>query len=174
MLTLASADSATLDFARLREPASLAAAPDGALLVYTVSGLWTLDAEGRWSPHAVAAPPGGARSAVLAAGTNVFLFDGAALRAYDRAAALVWQADLPGVTGAAALADYGGLLLLTTGGGDIAAVRAADGSVCAQTRIYGGGAPLWASVGADGVLRLAADDHLLALDWARFTAACGG
>jgi hypothetical protein len=174
MLTLASADGATLDFARLREPASLAAAPDGALLVYTVSGLWTLDAEGRWSPHAVAAPPGGARSAVLAAGTNVFLFDGAALRAYDRAAALVWQADLPGLTGAAALADYGGLLLLTTGGGDIAVVRAADGSVCAQTRIYGGGAPLWASVGADGVLRLAADDHLLALDWARFTAACGG
>ncbi|GIL08575.1 MAG: hypothetical protein BroJett033_0860 [Chloroflexota bacterium] len=172
MLTLDHAGAA-LDFARLREPGSLAAAPDGALLVYTVGGLWTLDTSGRWTPHPVSAPPGGARSAALAAGTNLFLFDGAALRAYGRDAAAQWQTALPGVSGAAALADYGGLLLITTGGGDIAAVRAADGSVCGQTRIYGGGgAPLWASLGADGVLRLAADDHLLALDWARFTAAC--
>lgn len=171
MLTL-DEGGAALDSARLRQPASLAAAPDGALLVYTVSGLWTLDAAGRWTPHPAAAPPGGQNSAVLATGARLFLFDGAALRAYDRDAAPLWRAELPGVSGAAALAEAGGLLLLTTAGGEVAAVRAADGSVCGRAGVYGGGAPLWASLGADGVLRLAADDHLLALDWARFTAAC--
>lgn len=171
MLTLAHTGAA-LDFARLREPGSLAAAPDGSLLVYTVGGLWTLDAEGRWTPRTLSAPPGGARSAVLAAGAGLFLFDGAFLRAYDRDSAPLWQTELPGVSGAAALTDYSGTLLLTTAAGDIAAVRGTDGRLCGQARVYGGGVPLWASLGADGVLRLAADDHILALNWTRFTAAC--
>lgn len=169
---------AVLDTARLREPGSLAVTPTGALLVYTVSGLWTLDAVGRWALHEVGAPPGGARSAVLAASDGrLFLFDGAVLRAYSRDRSFLWTADLrvdPATTTveAAKLMHHGRWLLLTTAAGDIVVVRDSDGRVCGQARLYGGGAPLWASLGTDGVLRVAADDHLLALDWARFTAPC--
>ncbi|MGQ9887251.1 MAG: peptidoglycan DD-metalloendopeptidase family protein [Aggregatilineales bacterium] len=178
VLTLAHTGS-VLDTARLREPGSLAAAPDGALLVYTVGGLWTLDAAGSWALREVGAPPGGARSAALAAGDGrLFLFDGAALRAYSRDGLPLWATDLQvdptSAASAAALARYDELLLLTTAAGHIAAVRAADGGVCGQARVYSGGAaPLWASLGRDGVLRLAADDHILALNWSRFTAPCG-
>ncbi len=165
-----------LDTAALAEPGSFAAAPDGALLAYTVGGLWRVDGAGIWALEREDAPPGGVGSGVLAAeGGLLYLFSGGetpTLRAYDRSGQSRWQADLPHVSGAVKLEMLNEALLLVSGGGDVLALNPANGAICNALRVYSG-ANVWHSLGADGMLRAAIGAQILALDWAAFAGACG-
>lgn len=173
-IALGSAEPAVMDEARLREPAALASAANGELLVYGRGGLWRVDETGTWSLELADAPPGGRSSAVASAPDgSLYLFDGETIVAYDSARAPRWQADLPAVDGAAALTLHGDQLLLASSDGLIAALQASSGAVCSQTWIFGEQrARLWSDFGADGILRIAAADQVLGLDWRAFLGAC--
>jgi murein DD-endopeptidase MepM/ murein hydrolase activator NlpD len=173
-IALGSAEPAVIDEARLREPGALASAANGDLLAYLHGGLWRVDGVGTWSLEVVDAPPGG-RSAALttAPDGSLYLFDGETIAAYDAALMPRWQADLPAVRGEAALTLYGDHLLLASSDGLIAALDTSNGAVCQQTRIFGEHrARLWRDFGADGIVRIAAADQVLGLDWRAFLGAC--
>ncbi len=172
-------DGALLDRAQLLGPASLSPAVGGGLLAYTQGGLWRVDATGTWALALETAPSPGETGAALDAGDGrIFtlhqLADSTALlSAYDLSGAVLWNAELADVSGAASLARYGDLLLLTTNRGSIIAARL-DGGLCSTTRIYGDGrSPIWHSLDADGTLRVMLGDQVLGLDWAEFLGACG-
>lgn len=173
-LIVISADGQYLDRAQLRDSGALGTAPNGDLLVYTSGGLWTIDASGTWAVYLESAPSGG-ESAAFAWDTDnrLYLFDGAALTAYDAARSIVWQIALPGIHGSTALDVYGANLLLTSSYGDIIAVEKNGGGVCSLSKLYGTGLrESWHSLGSDGILRFAAADQIIGLDWARFLTAC--
>lgn len=178
LLTL-SADGRLLDRAQLREPAVLAAAPDGGLLAYTRTGLWRIDAAGVWAPLLVdQAPPGGAGAAALQdAQGNLILYgvtDVPALRAYRPDGTPLWTTPTPLIRGQMALFQRGPLLQLVSGGGDLVIARAADGALCGQVSLHGDGrAPAWSQVGSDGILRLMVGAQIAAYDWAALGQGCG-
>jgi murein DD-endopeptidase MepM/ murein hydrolase activator NlpD len=170
MLTI-SPQGELVDQALLREPGSLA---DGGL-AYTRGGLWRIAADGTWTLDFPNAPPGGRSSAVAADEQRLFLFDGAALHAYDANRAPLWSTDLPGVGGTVSLSIYGGVVLLTSNHGDIIAVQASGGGVCNTTRIYGSPrAREWHRLGSDGILRVYVADQIIGFQWDRFLMACAG
>jgi hypothetical protein len=105
----------------------------------------------------------------------LFLFDGAALHAYDTSRAPLWSTDLPGVGGTVSLSIYDGVVLLTSNHGDIIAVQVSSGGVCNTTRIYGSPrAREWHSLGSDGILRVYVADQIIGFQWDRFLMACSG
>ncbi len=163
-----------LNATQFSEPASVTTDPQGVLMAYTQSGLWRFGSDGTWQ-SALADTVGG-RSAALtwtADGQQLFLFDGRVLRAYSRDLALLWQVELPPVTGLTTLTDYAAALLLTSNHGHIIALQKTTGNICGSTRIYGDDrARAWHHLGTDGVLRVAVADQLLGLDWARFLGGC--
>jgi hypothetical protein len=136
-----------------------------------------VDETGKWAfPFAWAdtLPGAGESGAALVDGVErVYLFDGTTLYAYGRDSALLWTADLPGVQGLTELSKYGPTLLLLSAKGDIAAVSE-NGLVCNRAKIYSDGrAPVWHSLGDDGVLRIAVSGQMLGLGWETFTQGCG-
>jgi murein DD-endopeptidase MepM/ murein hydrolase activator NlpD len=181
ILTLNAATGETIDTAMLREPGAIAPGRAGDLLVYTRGGLWSINSAGRWTLRQPDAPPGGAAAALLEMPDGaLYTFDGSVLRAYTPA--LVWEVALPPITGQVALAAFpvdparpeSRIVLLTSGAGDIIAVRATDGGVCNRARVYGDArSATWAGVGADGVLRLHTADRVTGYTWRAFLGACG-
>ncbi|MCK6581178.1 MAG: M23 family metallopeptidase [Anaerolineae bacterium] len=173
LLTISLA-GAILDAAQLRRPGGLSTTLDGDLLVYSLGGLWRVDAEGRWSLRREDAPPGGdSAAAVETPDGGLYAFDGGALRGY--APDLRWETALPGVQGRVSLTAYDGVLLLTSSAGDVIAVQAAAGGICNQVRLYGDARSwLWHGLGDDGVLRLHVADQIVGFDWQDFLMACGG
>jgi hypothetical protein len=170
-------DGTLLDRAQLQTLGSMGDAVGGNLLVYGQGGLWRVDKAGTWALAMENAPAGGESSAALntADGRLYLLTSEAApmLYAYNADGSSLWQIDLPDVGGAAALTQYGNVLLLTSTFGDIVAVQAENGSLCNRTRIYGDGrASAWQRLGDDGVLRVAVADQILGLNWAKFIGAC--
>jgi hypothetical protein len=163
-----------LDRAQLREPGSMANAPDGSLLAYTQGGLWCIDAGGVWSEALADAPPGGASSAVLPADDGrLFLFDGVTLRAYSRDQTPIWQADLADVTGQVELVLHGEVMLLTSTGGNIIAVQEGTGALCNAARVYSDRrALLWHDLDGTGTLRVAVGEQITGLDWQQFLGGC--
>lgn len=172
-------DGALLDRAQLTGPASLSAAVGGGLLAYTQGGLWRVDSTGTWALALETAPAPGETGAALDAGDgrmftlNQTTDTNALLSAYDLNGAVLWNAELADVSGAASLARYGDVLLLTTTHGNIVAARL-DGGLCSTARIYGDGRSLvWHSLDADGTLRVMLGDQVLGLNWSEFLGACG-
>ena len=168
MLTV-SLQGRLLDRALLREPGSLAVA--AAICWRTRAagcGVSPTMAHGR-STFADA-PPGGRDSAVAEDEQQLFLFDGAALHAYDqRAQRSSGRRALPGVGGDVSLSLYDRVVLLTSNHGDIIAVQASSGGVCNATRIYGSNrSHEWHSLGDDGILRVYVADQIIGLNWNRF------
>lgn len=173
-IIIISIEGSIIDRAVLREPAALLGYSDG-LLAYTQGGFWRIDAAGVWTLLIPDAPPGGAGAAIMldSATADVILFDGFTLRAYDSAYALRWSVDLPGVGGRADIVQAGGVLILTTTFGNIAAIRASDGAVCNTARVFGDRrSHLWNDLSDDGILRVYAADQLVALDWQTFLLGC--
>ncbi len=181
ILTLDARTGETIDTAMLREPSAIASGRGGDLLVYARGGLWSISQAGRWTLRQPDAPPGGAAAAVLETPDGaLYAFDGIALRAY--APTLAWEIALAPLSGQVSLAAFpvdparpeARILLLTSGGGDVVAVRAADGGVCNRARVYGDArSAAWAGVGADGVLRLHTADRVTGYAWRAFLGACG-
>lgn len=163
-----------LDRAQLMEGAGLSLDHDGAPLVYGRGGLWRVE-NGVWSAALPFAPGGGERAAVYADADGYTLFDGERMLRYGRDGAGIWQAILTPTSGAARLQRYDSFYLLTSSGGDLAIVRAIDGALCRQTRVFGDTrSRLWAGLGADGGLRIHAADQVAAFDWGRLLGACRG
>lgn len=173
MLTV-STQGQLINQAALREPGSLTSS-GSSLIAYTRGGLWQIDSSGMWSLAFPDAPAGGRSSALVQNGQQLFLFDGAALHAYDSAHTPQWSTPLPGVSGTVSLSIYnnGGVVLLTSTHGDIIAVQAASGGVCNTTRIYGSSRSReWHDLGSDGVLRVYVADQIIGLNWQKFLMAC--
>jgi hypothetical protein len=173
LLTLA-LDGTLLDRAQLRQPASLAVAPDGHLLAYTQAGLWRILPDGTWEMlRENTLQPASAFAFTIAPDGTVYLFDGLRLSAYNPDFALAWQSELTDVSGRIELTLHDATLLLTSNHGDILPVRALDGSLCGRARIYGSDrARLWHSLGTDGILRVAVADQIMGLDWETFLGGC--
>lgn len=173
LLTL-TRDGRVLHRAQLRGVGALAVDQDGALLAYTSGGLWSILADGVWRSAADDPPPSDeARALLRAADGTLYLFDGGALHAYDRAGTPRWRAAVPGVGGRAMLTQHGDRLLLISSGGTIAALDPATGALCRQIALAGAaGGRAWSRLGADGVLRIALDNQIIALNWAQFSATC--
>ncbi len=173
LLTL-SAQGTLLNQAQLREAASLTPHPQGGLLAYTHSGLWRIREDGTWE-IVLEDVPGGRSSALTwtADGQQLFLFDGRILRAYSREFVLLWQVELPPVSGLLTLTEHDTVLLLTGQHGYITALQKSTGNICGSTRIFGDDrAQAWHHLGADGILRVAVSDQILGLDWRRFLGGC--
>jgi murein DD-endopeptidase MepM/ murein hydrolase activator NlpD len=172
-----SPDGRLLDQAQLTGLGSMTLGTGGNLLAYTAGGLWQIDTAGAWALTMESVPPGGESSAVLA-GTDGRLFllsgeDTPTLHAYNVDNSLAWEISLPEVGGAAELAQYGNVLLLTTTFGNIIAVQAESGALCNRTQVYGDArAQLWHSMGDDGVLRIAVSEQILGLNWSAFIGGC--
>ncbi|MCS7070639.1 MAG: peptidoglycan DD-metalloendopeptidase family protein, partial [Anaerolinea sp.] len=64
LIVIEAATGAVLDRALLREPGTLAPAPDGGLIAYTAGGLWQIDDRGVWS-LLIADAMGGGRAGAL-------------------------------------------------------------------------------------------------------------
>jgi hypothetical protein len=168
------AAGAVLDRAQLLEAAGLALDRDGVPLVYARGGLWRVE-NGVWSAALPFAPAGGERAAVHADADGYTLFDGERMLRYGRSGAGIWQAILTPTAGAARLQRYDSFYLLTSSGGDLAVVRAVDGALCRQMRVFGDArSRMWAGLGADGGLRIHAADQAAAFDWGRLLGACRG
>lgn len=172
MITL-SLQGEILDRAQLRAAGSLTRTADDELRVFSVGGLWTVLADGSWSPVMENAPRGGPSAAALNSG-ELYLFDGTLLYAYDSNQVLRWEVQLPpGISGAVQLSDYGNVLLLTSSHGTIAALQKESGGLCGITQIFGDDrARFWHSLGEDGVLRVAVSDQIIGFNWARFLGGC--
>lgn len=167
MLTISA--GALVDRAYLREPGSLGQSAAGELMAYTQGGLWTINGAGVWSLTDDSAPSGGYSSAFapLPDG-SLALFDGVELQT------AAWRVPLPGIAGRVDLTVYNDVILLTSSDGVIAAVRASDGGVCNQTRIWGDSrSKLWHALGSDGVLRVHVADQIVGFNWREFLMACG-
>jgi hypothetical protein len=168
------AAGAVLDRAQLMEAAGLALDVDGVPLVYARGGLWRVE-NGVWSAALPFAPAGGERAVVHADADGYTLFDGERMLRYGRDGAGIWQAILTPTAGAARLQRYDSFYLLTSSGGDLAIVRAIDGALCRQMRVFGDArSRMWAGLGADGGLRIHAADQAAAFDWGRLLGACRG
>ncbi len=176
-----------LSTAQLRGSASFTTAPDGQLVVYGRGGLWKVNDSGEWgllleSGRAAASTisagsAGSAGSAVhLTDSGQIYTFDGAAFSAYGTDGAAQWSVPMV-MNGQIRILPMEGLLLLVSNYGELAAVQP-DGVLCAAGRIYGDRrALLWVSpddgsTPADNVLRVAVGDHVIGVDWQRFTSAC--
>jgi hypothetical protein len=173
MLTL-SQSGELLDRASLREPGALAVSPDGSLLAYTRGGLWMIGDDGTWALESDVFPQGGSTGALTFDTTgNLYLFDGAVLRAYSPDRTALWQSELPNADGMITLSVYDNILLLTSSKGYIAAVQTATGAVCNRARIWGDWrSRLWDHLDDDGVLRVYVADQIVGLDWQEFLLAC--
>jgi murein DD-endopeptidase MepM/ murein hydrolase activator NlpD len=173
LLTL-SLQGQLLDSANLREAASIVSAQNGTLIAYSRGGLWSILTDGTWSPLMEIAPTGGISGAVKQSDDGrLFLFDSRILYAYDSNRALLWQIELPNVTGLTELTIDNGILLLTGTHGDLIAIRNADGGLCNRAQIYGDDrAKLWYNLGKDGILRVAVADQIIGMDWQTFLTGC--
>lgn len=179
-LLTVSLDGQLLDRAQLNALPHLSTASDGSLLVYSLGGLWRIDAGGTWSFALESAPQRlGYGAALQAADGRLFVFDGARISAFANGAAL-WEtvvggAEVEAVSGIAGLSLEGTTLLLTTTWGHVAAFDAATGALCGDVRLYGDAfvRTLWSDLGADGVLRVAQGDQITGVDWAALRAGCG-
>lgn len=166
------ADGAPIDDKSLRGPASFITGPEGGLFAYTRGGFWRIGADGLWSLAMVSAPSMQPAGAALRAEGRLILFDGERMQVYNQDDSLLWELPVNGVTGLSELDLIGGRLLLTSTGGDIAAIST-EGRLCAQLRVYSEpGARVWSDLGPDNLLRVAVADQVLALDWFRLTQAC--
>ena len=172
LLTISQTDG-VVDRALLRASGSFATGATGDLLAYTQGGLWQITPDGVWSVVMDDAPPSQGSGAVLVTPDNqLYLFDGATLHAYDDERTLLWEAELQGVSGLVDLAQYGNVLLHTSTGGNVMAVRTVGG-ICNRTQLYGNDSPLlWHELGDDNTLRFAVADQILGLDWATFLGSC--
>lgn len=178
-LLTVSLDGRLLDRAQLEAPPHLSSASDGSLLVYSLGGLWQVDASGRWSLALETAPQmTGYGAAYQAADGRLFVFDGAAVSAYANGMAL-WSTPLANVavdarTGRAELTLEAGVLLLTGTWGQIISLQPDSGAICGSLSVYGDGftRTLWHGLGADVVLRLSIGDQIVGLDWATLTNTC--
>lgn len=169
------ASGAVLNRAALRDLGSLATGPGGSLIVYTRGGLWRVGTDGVWAPLLDGAPGANrAGAALVAPSGTAYLFDGETLRAYSQNA-LTWEIPLAGISGESRLTLINNtVLLMTSSGGDLVAVQPTTGGLCSTGQIYGDArTQLWATLGSDNLLRIAAGDQLLALDWTEFLGACG-
>jgi murein DD-endopeptidase MepM/ murein hydrolase activator NlpD len=173
LLTL-SPQGQLLDSAKLRESASIIPALNGNLITYSRGGLWSIFTDGTWSPLMEIVPTGGISGAVTQANDGrLFLFDSRILYAYDANRTLLWQLELPNVSGLTELSFHSGILLLTGTHGNMIAIRAADGGLCNRAQIYGDDrAKLWYNLGSDGILRVAVADQIIGLDWRTFLTGC--
>ncbi len=163
-----------LDQAVLADGVALSAAPDGTIIAYTQGGLWNIDSQGTWTSLLDDVPPGGGdHGALLLEDGRRFVTDGETLTAYTPDGVEAWQARLPRVmTGAVTLTPVDGVLLMTSDGGGVTAVRDVGG-VCGFTAIYGDDSTrLWHDLGPDGTLRLDIGDQIIGFDWEGFTNAC--
>ncbi len=167
-----SPDGRRLDAAQAAEPAFMTTAPDGGLLVYAQDSFWNIDSTGQWSRSPEPVPPGGGPESAFwvdpTTGVRAFWTGGTTrlLQSLDAAGAPHWGGTLPFVEGRGYLTGYGNVLLLLTDHGFVVALRAQDGAICGQTRIYGDSrAHLWHHLGADGVLRIALAGQIIGLDW---------
>ena len=179
-----SGSGALIDRVQLRESGSFATSTDGALLAYTLGGLWRVGVDASWLLHMPDAPGGGDSSAVLVTSVldpaaelpttqqRTLLFDGETLHAYDAGGDVLWRAGLPDVSGMVQLAQYNAVTLLTSAGGHITAINP-SGIVCGRLRVFGrDDARVWHDLGSDGSLRVAIADQIIGVDWAAFTARC--
>lgn len=158
--------------AQLRASADFANSWDGQLLVYSLGGLWQVDAFGVWSLYIEDAPAGGTHGALLVTDNRIYVFDGLRLTAYDSDLTQLWQANTPPVTGSVDLTLYNDVLTITSTQGDVLLVNQ-QGGFCNQVRVYGNeGARQWHELGADNIFRFAVADQILALDWDSFASAC--
>jgi hypothetical protein len=157
---------------QLRAAGSFASAPNGALLVYTLGGLWQIDPTREWSLYIEDAPAGGDSGAMLSTNNHLFVFDGEDLQAYDQNKQPLWRSAVPLVEGRVELTQIDDLLLLISNGGNIA-VLTDEGQFCNQVRIRGNvEARLWYELGGDGILRVAVADQIIGLNWDLFTRPC--
>jgi hypothetical protein len=174
MLTI-SQSGQLLDRAALREPGALALSPSGDLMAYTRGGLWKIAADGTWTLESDVFPQGGSTGALaFDEGGNLYLFDGAVMRAYAPDRTARWQSELSEIRGTTSLSVEGNILLLTSSAGHIAALQAETGAVCNRARIWGDWrSQLWRRLNDDGVLRIYVADQIVGLDWEEFLAVCG-
>ncbi len=168
------ANGTLLDRAYLSEPGALAVDGQGGLHALTQGGLWRIDNGGQWSLSAI--PIIGNRNAALVIGTDgaQYIFDGATLTAYNAENVGLWQSTLPRqIEGENQLVLADGLVLLTSGDGDVIAWQAASGALCGQARIWGDSRTnLWSSLDGDGTLRVWVGDQIIGLNWREFTEIC--
>jgi murein DD-endopeptidase MepM/ murein hydrolase activator NlpD len=170
-LLLLSPGGALLGRRSLADSASLGEDVAGNLLVYSADGLWQVTPDAAWTMAAGIAPALG-DSAVLEYGGVLYTFDGQRLAAYVTGGALTWESPVYGVSGAATLAAYDNVLLLTVGGNVYA--WGMTGGLCGAVQVYQErGAALWHDLGADGVLRVTASGAITGFDWQQFLGACG-
>ncbi len=173
-LWLITHEGEVLDRVRLRDGADLATYRDGSLVVYSLGGLWQIDAGGVWSELIEDVPAGGGSGALaITADGRVFLTNGARVYAYSRLGDLEWEAELPfPVGGRVEMAHYDDILLLTSTHGDVVALRD-TGGVCDYTRLYGDDkAQQWHNLGDDDILRVGVGDQILGFDWGGFVTGC--
>ena len=156
---------------QIRHPADFADNTVGDLLVYSWGGLYSVGIDSVWR-DVFSVPHGGQLGAVWRGDGGMLLFDGAILTAYDNTNTLLWQTAIPDVIGWVSLERYNGIVALISTGGTIAAIGE-SGTICNQAQV----APqrshfLWQELGEDGVWRFAIANHLIGLEWGRFTQGC--
>lgn len=165
-------DGTVIERNPLRAMASLASAPDGTLLAYTLGGLWQIDNNGEWSLYVEDAPHGSDSSALLNMPNQLLLFDSLNLQAYDLNRQAIWRSAVPHISGLVELDFVDNLILLTSNQGNIAVITD-DGRFCNQIQVWGNDeAHHWHNLGTDGVLRVAIADQIIGLDWELFTRPC--
>lgn len=173
-LWLIARDGTLINRSLVENGTALSTSPDGALIAYTLGGLWQISADGTWDEVLAGVPAGGETgAAVVLDDGRVYLLDGPSIYAYTAAGGLAWQALLPQtVTGRATITTYDGLLLITSSHGNLLAVRE-QGGICGFTRVYGHDrTPFWHDRGDDGLLRIMVGDELTGLSWQQLTAGC--
>jgi hypothetical protein len=178
-LLTVSSQGQLIDRRQLQGLAGLDTAPDGKLLAYTDTGLWTISEDGTWAQMGEAMPGGSDSNAVLSATDRpLYLLSSDAagnvstLYSYD-ASGQRWAVSLPYMPGMTELTEYDSALLLTGNHGYILAIQPSTGAICGQMRIYGSRrARVWHDFGVDGILRVAVADQVLGLDWQSFLGGC--
>ncbi len=163
-----SADGRVIERLAVSPGAGVAPLGLGGLVVYSGGAVW------RTGSAAGALLASGSGSAITAAADGrLYIFDAGVLTQLDGAQQIVWQVALPGVAGRARLTLHDSVLALATNEGHILALRASDGAICGQVRLYGHErADVWAQLGGDGLLRVAVADQIAALHWGTLLGPC--
>jgi hypothetical protein len=160
-----------LERTSLRATASFATGDDGALLALTRGGLWRVGYDGTWS---LVQDVQSDRTRALLQGSDerLLIYDGTRLQALNRDGRLLWDSRLPALAGQIEMAQYGNIVILLSNQGQLYLVND-SGGFCNQVTFYGSPqARQWHDLGADGILRIAVADQILALDWNTLTRPC--
>lgn len=161
----------TLYQAQLESRASVFPRSDG-WLMYNRGGVWSINWDAQWTLVLANAPRGNnSRSIYQDENGLIYLFDGTRLHAYN-GQELVWNSNLPPLTGSTSLSAYESVLVLLSQDG-LLSLTTSRGVYCDSLQVYGAPASKqWLNLGRDSILRLAVGDSIFGIDWEKMTRLC--